>query len=61
MPIFFTYDDKEVLDQVTRDFEDYFDIKIGPDLFQRIGAPGKPGKLEYSLVIHVIENTYYSI
>ena len=59
-PFYFIYDDKEVLDQVIRDFEDYFDIKPGPGLFQRIGHSGKPGELQYSLVIHVIENTYYS-
>ena len=60
-PFFFTYDDKEVLEQVIRDFEDYFDIKLGPDLFQRIGAPGKESELQYSVVIHVIENNYYSL
>ena len=59
IPFFSTYDDKEVLEQVIRDFEDYFDIKLGPELFQRIGPPGKPGELKYSIVIHVIENTYY--
>jgi len=59
-PFFFTYDDKEVLEQVIKDFEDYFDIKLGADLFQRIGTPGKPSELQYSIVIHVIENTYYS-
>ena len=59
-PFFFTYDDKEVLEQVIRDFEDYFDIKLGLDLFQKIGSSGKGSELQYSVVIHVIENNYYN-
>ena len=58
-PLAFNYDDKKTLDTVLADFEDYFDVKIGTNLIQRLGAATGSGELQYSLVIVVIESFYY--
>lgn len=58
-PLSFPYEDKNTLDRVIADFEDYFDVKIGSDLVQRLGAATGSGELRYSLVIVVLEGFYY--
>lgn len=58
-PLSFPYEDKQSLDVVIRDFEDYFDVKLGNNLIHRLGAATGIGELQYSLVIVVVENFYY--
>ena len=55
----FPYEDKHTLDIVIRDFEDYFDIKFGSNLIQRLGSTTGSGELRYYLVIVVVESFYY--
>ena len=58
-PLSFTYEDKKSLEAVIADFEDYFDVKLESNLFQRLGAATGSGELRYSLVIVVVESFYY--
>lgn len=55
----FPYEDRQTLEIVIRDFEDYFDIKLGSNLVQRLGSTTGSGDLRYGFVIVIIENYYY--
>jgi hypothetical protein len=58
-PLSFIYEDKATLDIVLADFEDYFDVKLGNNLIQRLGASAGSGELQYRLLIVIIESDYY--
>lgn len=58
-PLSFPFEDKESLETVISDFEDYFDIKLGNKVFQRPGNTTGSGELRYCLVIVVCENDCY--
>jgi hypothetical protein len=58
-PLSFHYDDRQTLEIVIRDFEDYFDVKLGNNLFQKLGSPTKGEDTRYYLVIVVTETYCY--
>lgn len=58
-PFSFSYEDRKTLETVIADFEDYFDVKFGSNLFQRLGASTGSGELQYCLVIVIVESHYY--
>jgi len=59
MPLAFLYDERESVENVIKDFEDYYNMPVGKDVFQRIGSSGGPGALQFYLIIVVIELYYY--
>jgi len=58
-PITFSYNDREIVATVIKDFEDYYDLSLGNEIFQRVGTSKGSGKLQYWLVIIVLENHFY--
>lgn len=58
-PLSFPFDNKEALETAIIDFEDYFDVKFGSKLFQRLGSSTGSGELRYCLVVMVVESCYY--
>lgn len=58
-PLSFTYEDKSKLETVIADFEDYFDVKLGSNLYQRLKASTGNGDLRYCLIIVIIESYYF--
>ena len=59
-PLFFLYDDKEIIKTVIDDFEDYYNMKLGKDIFQKIGSSAGTDNLNFCLIIFIIETEYYS-
>ena len=60
MPLAFLYDERETIENVIKDFEDYYNMPLGKNVFQKIGSSGKPGELRFYLIIVVIELYYYN-
>ena len=58
-PLSFHYDDRQTLEIVIRDFEDYFDVTLGNNLFQKLGSATKGEDTRYYLVIVVTETYCY--
>lgn len=58
-PLAFHYDEREVIETVINDFEDYYNMPLDKDIFQKIGSPIGQGKLQYYLIIVVLETYYY--
>jgi hypothetical protein len=59
-PLTFFYDNKEIIKTVIDDFEDYYNVRLGKNLYQKIGSINKPDDVSFCLVIIVIETEYYS-
>ena len=59
MPLAFLYDEREAIENVIKDFEDYYNMPLGKDVFQSIGSSGASGELRFYLIIVVIELYYY--
>lgn len=58
-PLAFFYDNKEAIETVISDFEDYYNRPLGNDVFQRIGSSANEGELQYYLIIVAVETYYY--
>lgn len=58
-PLAFNYNEREVIETVINDFEDYYNMPLDKDLFQKIGSPAGQGKLQYHLIIVVLETYYF--
>jgi hypothetical protein len=58
-PLAFHYNEREAIDTVINDFEDYYNLPLDRDIFQKIGSPLGQGKLHYYLIIVVVETDYY--
>src|SRR5687767_8159549 len=59
-PLAFFYNDKEAIETVIADFEDYYNRPLGNELFQKTGSPAGEGELHYYLIIVAIETYYYT-
>ncbi len=57
-PLAFLYNEREVIETVIKDFEDYYNMPLGTSVFQRIGT-GADGELQFYLIIVVLEIYYY--
>lgn len=58
-PLVFHYDEREAIETVIKDFEDYYNMPLDKDVFQKIGSPPGNGKLRYYLIIVVLETDYF--
>ena len=58
-PLAFLYDKRETIENVIRDFEDYYNMPLHKDVFQRIGSSTAHEKHQYYLIIVVLELHYY--
>jgi hypothetical protein len=58
-PLAFLYDDRQSVEVVVKDFEDYYTTHLGSDLFQRIGSDSKDHEFQFYLIIVVLENHYF--
>lgn len=58
-PLVFQYDDKEAAETAIADFEDYYNRPLGNSVFQKIGSAAGQGKMQYYLIIVVLESFYY--
>ena len=57
-PLAFLYDEREAIDTVIKDFEDYYNLPLG-NVFQRIGSSTSESSLQFYLIIAVLEIYYY--
>jgi hypothetical protein len=58
-PLVFYYDEKEAIETVINDFEDYYNIPLDKNIFQKVGSPSGQGTLQYYLIIVILETDYY--
>jgi hypothetical protein len=58
-PLAFLYDEREAVENVIKDFEDYYNMPLHKDLFQRIGSSTAQEKLQFYLIIVILELYYY--
>jgi predicted DNA-binding protein len=58
-PLAFLYDEREVIETVIKDFEDYYNTTLSHDLFQKIEPPTGEGEVQFYLIIVVLEIYYY--
>ena len=58
-PLAFLYDEKEALETVIKDFEDYYNTTLSKDLFQKTELSIKEGNIQFYLIIVVQEIYYY--
>ena len=58
-PMAFLYDEREVIETVIKDFEDYYNTTLSHDLFQKIEPSMGEGKVQFYLIIVVLEIYYY--
>jgi len=58
-PLAFPYDEREAIETVIKDFEDYYNMPLGNDVFQRIGSSTGQGEPQFYLIIFVLEIYYY--
>ena len=58
-PLAFLYDEREAIEDVIKDFEDYYNTTLSNDLFQKIGSSEIRDELRYYLIIVVLEINYY--
>jgi hypothetical protein len=58
-PLAFLYDEKDAIENVIKDFEDYYNMPISKDVFQRIGTSAGQGELWFYLIIVVMELYFY--
>ena len=58
-PLAFLYDEREVIETVIKDFEDYYNTTLSPDLFQKIEPSMGEGEVRFYLIIVVMEIYYY--
>ena len=58
-PLAFLYDEREVIETVIKDFEDYYNTTLSPDLFQKTEPSMEEGEVRFYLIIVVMEIYYY--
>ena len=58
-PLAFLYDEREVIETVIKDFEDYYNTTLSHDLFQKIEPSTGEGEVRFYLIIVVMEIYYY--
>ena len=58
-PLAFLYDEREVIETVIQDFEDYYNTTFSHDLFQKIEPSTGEGEVQFYLIIVVMEIYYY--
>jgi len=58
-PLTFLYDEREVIETVIKDFEDYYNTTLSHDLFEKIESSKKEGEVQFYLIIVVLEIYYY--
>ena len=59
-PLAFLYDEREAIETVIKDFEDYYNTPLGNDLFQKIESSTGEGDVQFYLIIVVLEIYYYN-
>jgi len=58
-PLAFQYNDKEAVETVISDFEDYYNRPLGNTIFQKIGSSAGQDEVQYYLIIVILESFYY--
>jgi predicted DNA-binding protein len=58
-PLAFLYDEREAIETVIKDFEDYYSTILSNDLFQKIESSTTEGAVQFYLIIVVLEIYYY--
>lgn len=58
-PLIFFYNERCAIEEVIRDFEDYYNKPIEKSVFQRFGSVVSINELRFCLIIIVLENYYY--
>jgi len=58
-PLAFLYDEREAIETVIKDFEDYYNTTLSHDLFQKIEPSTGEGEVRFYLIIVVLEIYYY--
>ena len=58
-PLLFLYDNREMIETVITDFEDYYNRPLGKDIIQRLGSSTGQDNLLYYLIIVAVEMNYY--
>ena len=58
-PLAFLYDEREAIETVIKDFEDYYNTTLNHDLFQKIESSVGEGEVQFYLIIVVLEIYYY--
>ena len=58
-PLAFLYDEREAIETVIKDFEDYYNTTLSHDLFQKIEPSTGVGEVQFYLIIVVMEIYYY--
>lgn len=58
-PLAFLYDEREAIETVIKDFEDYYNRPLGKDIIQRFGSSTVQDNLQYYLIIVAVEMNYY--
>ena len=58
-PLAFLYDEREMIETVIKDFEDYYNTTFSHDLFEKIESSTKEGEVQFYLIIVVLEIYYY--
>ena len=58
-PLAFLYDEREVIETVIKDFEDYYNTTLSHDLLQKIEPSTGEGEIQFYLIIVVMEIYYY--
>ena len=59
-PLAFHYNEREAIETVINDFEDYYNMPLDKEVFQKLGSPAGEGELQYCLIIVVLETYYFS-
>ena len=58
-PLTFLYDEREAIETVIKDFEDYYSTTLSKDVFQKTESLTGKGKVQFYLIIVVLEIYYY--
>ena len=58
-PLAFLYDEREMIETVIKDFEDYYNTTLSHDLLQKIEPSTGEGEVQFYLIIVVMEIYYY--
>ena len=59
-PLAFHYNEREAIETVINDFEDYYNMPLDKEVFQKMGSHPGQGELQYYLIIVVLETYYFS-
>ena len=58
-PLTFLYDEREVIETVIKDFEDYYNTTLSHGLFEKMEFSTKKGEVQFYLIIVELEIYYY--